>query len=232
MTQLCVLAKQFQASHSRLSVRLWRSRASFTTNFTGTISHLPPTESKPLLLFTRTHSWLQNTQYSSSSKYHQKEECDNFTPIYKLHGITFCRSISRLKIFQTALTVLLLPPVYYYYLQGQVTYSGLLYCSGTAIFACIMLYCMSYYLQRIIGMIYLNETGTTVKVSHLTFWGKRRDLFIPATDVKTFTETGDHKQETLLQFRRYSSPEVLYFTTRFGYVLNKEKFCMLFGAFK
>uniref|UniRef100_A0A8C5Q1T0 Transmembrane protein 186 n=1 Tax=Leptobrachium leishanense TaxID=445787 RepID=A0A8C5Q1T0_9ANUR len=153
-------------------------------------------------------------------------KCEHFSLIYKMKGIEFCRALSRIKILQTTLTVVFLPPVYYYYMQGQVTYLCIQYCSATAIFACTMLYCLSYYLQRIIGMIYLNDTGTIVKVSHLTFWGKRKDIFIPVTDVKSLEETGDHQQEVLRQFKRYSTPDVLYFT-RFGCILDKKKFAVL-----
>ncbi|XP_053550244.1 LOW QUALITY PROTEIN: transmembrane protein 186 [Bombina bombina] len=160
--------------------------------------------------------------------YHRRE----VPLIYRVPGIQFCRSLSRLKLLQTTLTFLFLPPIYYYFLQGQVTYSFTVYCTGTALFAGVMLYFFSYYLRRIVGMMYLNADGTILKVSHLTFWGKRRDIFIPVEDVKTLSETGDNKHETLRQLQRYSTSDKLYFTTRFGHVLDTDKFILLFGKFK
>eukprot|EP00079_Xenopus_tropicalis_P012483 XP_002939485.1 PREDICTED: transmembrane protein 186 [Xenopus tropicalis] len=157
---------------------------------------------------------------------------EKFTMIYKFPGIKYCRAVSRLKLLQTALTAIFLPPMYYYYIQGQVTYLWVVYSTGTALFAGLMLYCLSFYLRRIIGMIYLNTAGTTLKVSHLTFWGKRKDLYIPIDDVKALSETGDHRRETILQFKRYSSSDTLYFTSQFGIILDKEKFIRLFGAIK
>ncbi|XP_063284950.1 transmembrane protein 186 isoform X2 [Pelobates fuscus] len=228
MLQVGVLSVRFWPLQSQLSLKIWRSKPFCRTSFTGNkafCSSSSDYKNKP-------QHTVPNTQYPCPSKSQQNDKCDNFTLLYKLHGIQFCRTLSRLKILQTSLTVIFLPPIYYYYMKGQVTYLCVQYSTGTAVFACIMLYCLSYFLRRIIGMIYLNDAGTTVKVSHLTFWGKRKDLFIPITDIQSLEETGDDKNEILLQFKRYSNPDVLYFTTRFGYILDRKKFSMLFGAFK
>ncbi|KAM4632540.1 transmembrane protein 186 [Discoglossus pictus] len=179
-----------------------------------------------LLQANRAPWWLPTRHFSSLN------DGDKFNLIYRFPGIYYCRVISRLKLLQTTLTFVILPPVYYYYFQGQVTYSSVVYCTGTTLFAGVMLYCLSFYLRRLIGMMYLNSTGTILKISHLTFWGKRRDIFIPVEDVKTMSETGDTKQETVLQLQRYSTQDVLYFTTRFGRVLDRERFVALFGRYK
>ncbi|XP_029431978.1 transmembrane protein 186 [Rhinatrema bivittatum] len=169
---------------------------------------------------------------ASSPEERQKrgvEDSQQFTLIYRFPGIQFCRGFSRLKLLQTSITVLLLPPVYYFYWTGQASLESLLYSTGIALFAGGMLYSISFYLRRIIGMIYLNEVGSTIKVSHLTFWGRRKDIFIPIENVMTLAETGDHKGEILLQLKRYDNPMVLYFTIKFGKVVDKEKFLHVFG---
>ncbi|XP_069839765.1 transmembrane protein 186 [Dendropsophus ebraccatus] len=163
---------------------------------------------------------------SSNTETHDSTK---FTLIYKFPAIRFCRTVSRMKLIQTSLTVLILPPVYYSYLQGQVTEFAVVYCTGAALFAGIMLYGLSYYLRRMIGMLYVNDDLTTVKVSYLTFWGNRKDSFVPIDDIKQLSETGDGKREILRQFARYSNADVLYFTTRYGFVLDREKFTMVFG---
>ncbi|XP_030067984.1 transmembrane protein 186 [Microcaecilia unicolor] len=177
----------------------------------------------------------QRSLYSTVSSPQGQQNCvvqdaQQFTLIYRFPGIRFCRALSRLKLLQTSITVLLLPPMYYLYLKGQASYESVLYSVGIAIFAGGMLYCLSYYLRRIIGMIYLNQAGTILKVSHLTFWGRRKDIFIPVENVMTLMETGDHKTEILRQFKRYDSPSVLYFTTKFGYVVDRERFLQVFGG--
>ncbi|XP_064178767.1 transmembrane protein 186 [Anguilla rostrata] len=155
----------------------------------------------------------------------------NFTLIYSFPAIRILRVISRLKLAQTGITMLLLPPVHYLYYQGQVTYTLMCYSTGIAVFAAIMLYSLSHYLRRVVGMIYLDNSKTTLKVSHLTFWGNRRDLYLPVTDVMTLGDTGDSKNEPLLCLKRYSCPDTLYFSTRFGHVMDKQGFELVFGKF-
>ncbi|NXJ84068.1 TM186 protein, partial [Trogon melanurus] len=157
------------------------------------------------------------------------EKLGEFRLVYRFPWIKYCRVLSRLKLLQTATTTLLLPPVCYLYLQDQVSQNVLFYTAGIAFFAGAMLYGMSYFFRRMIGLIYLSETGCTVKVSHLTFWGRRNDIYCPVEAVVTLDETGDSKGELLLQFKRYNSTDVLYFTTRFGQIVDREKFTQIFG---
>lgn len=157
------------------------------------------------------------------------EKTEEFKLVYRFPGIKYCRVLSRLKLLQTATTALTLPPVCYLYLQDQVSQNILLYTTGLALFAGAMLYGMSYFFRRIIGLIYLNETGRTVKVAHLTFWGRRNDIYCPIETVMTLDEIGDSKGELLHQFRRYNSKEILYFTIKFGQIIDRQKFIQIFG---
>ncbi|XP_035195712.1 transmembrane protein 186 [Oxyura jamaicensis] len=157
------------------------------------------------------------------------EEAEEFKVVYRFPGIKYCRVLSRLKLLQTATTLAVLPPVCYLYLQGQVSQTVLLYTTGIAFFAGVMLYGMSYFFRRIIGFIYLSETGRTVRVAHLTFWGRRNDIYCPLETVMTSNEAGDVKGEVLLQFKRYNSKDTLYFTTKYGQVVDRQKFREIFG---
>ncbi|NWS53334.1 TM186 protein, partial [Chunga burmeisteri] len=157
------------------------------------------------------------------------EKTEEFKLVYRFPGIKYCRVLSRLKLLQTATTVVMLPPICYLYLQDQVSQNILLYTTGIAFFAGAMLYGMSYFFRRIIGLIYLNETGRTVKVAHLTFWGRRNDIYCPIETVMTLDEVGDSKGELLLQFKRCNSTDVLYFTIKFGQIVDRQKFTQIFG---
>ncbi|XP_067912234.1 transmembrane protein 186 [Heterodontus francisci] len=155
---------------------------------------------------------------------------EHFTMIYRFQGIRFLRAISQIKVLQTGITVALLPTVYYFYLQEQVQYALVSYITGLSGFAIVMLYSMSYYLRRFIGILYLNDSGTTLKISHLTFWGRRNDFYVPVEDVMPLGDTGDAANETILQFKQYNRTEVFYFTTKFGQVIDKQKFLQVFGG--
>ncbi|KAJ7408256.1 transmembrane protein 186 [Pitangus sulphuratus] len=154
---------------------------------------------------------------------------EEFKLVYRFPGIKYCRVVSRLKLLQTATTVVTLPPIWYLYLQNQVSQNIVLYATGLAVFAGAMLYSMSYFFRRIIGFIYLSETGQTVRVAHLTFWGRRNDIYCPIETVVTLDEVGDSKEELLLQFKRYNSTDTLYFTVKYGQIVDREKFTQIFG---
>ncbi|XP_025904763.1 transmembrane protein 186, partial [Nothoprocta perdicaria] len=157
------------------------------------------------------------------------EAPERFRLVYRFPGIRYCRALSRLKLLQTALTAAALPPVCYLHATGQVSAAALLYAGGVAALAGAMLYGMSYYFRRIIGFIYLSESGRSVKVAHLTFWGQRRDVVFPLQSVMTLDEVGDSRREPLLQFRRYDSADVLYFTLKYGQIVDRERFARIFG---
>ncbi|XP_054461036.1 transmembrane protein 186 [Anoplopoma fimbria] len=153
-----------------------------------------------------------------------------YTMIYTLPHIKLLRAVSRLKLLQTAITLVILPPVYIFYLQGDVPFFLVSYSTGIALFAGVMLYTASHFFRRVVGMMYLDPSQTTLKVSHLTFWGRRHDLYLPVTDVMTIGDTGDSVNETIVKLKRYSSPETLYFSTHFGRVVDKQAFEKVFGT--
>uniref|UniRef100_A0A8C8AI12 Transmembrane protein 186 n=1 Tax=Otus sunia TaxID=257818 RepID=A0A8C8AI12_9STRI len=157
------------------------------------------------------------------------EKTEEFKLVYRFPGIKYCRVLSRLKLLQTATTMVMVPPIWYLYLQDQVSLNIFLYTTGIAVFAGAMLYGMSYFFRRIIGFIYLNETGRTVRVAHLTFWGRRNDIYCPTESVMTLDDVGDGKRELLLQFKRYNSTDILYFTIKFGQIVDRQKFSQIFG---
>lgn len=156
---------------------------------------------------------------------------EEFKLVYRFPGIKYCRILSRLKLLQTATSMIMLPPICYLYLQGQVSQNILLYTTGIAVFAGAMLYGMSYFFRRIIGFIYLSESGQTVRVAHLTFWGRRNDIYCPTETVVTLDEVGDSKDELLHQFKRYNTTDTLYFTIKYGQIVDRQKFTQIFGEF-
>ncbi|KAK2815890.1 hypothetical protein Q5P01_026357 [Channa striata] len=164
-------------------------------------------------------------RYSDSAK-------QKYTMIYALPHIRFLRAVSRLKLLQTAITVVVLPPVYVLYLQGDVSLFLVGYTTAIALFAGVMLYTASHFFRRVVGMMYLDPTQTTLRVSHLTFWGKRHDIYLPVSDVMTIGDTGDSVNETVLKLKRYSSPQTLFFSTHFGRVVDREGFEKVFGNLK
>lgn len=174
---------------------------------------------------TERHAYLEENEGRSP-------DAEQFKAIYRFPHIRLFQVISRLKLIQTAITIVLLPPVYFLCFQGAIS-SYLVSCAtALAAFAAVMLYSLTYYLRRFIGMMYMNESGTMLKVSHLTFWGRRNDIYVPVKNVMTLADTGDSRHETVMQFKRYDTSDVLYFTLRYGQIMDKQKFSHVFGEFK
>lgn len=150
--------------------------------------------------------------------------------IYSQPHMKLLRAVSRLKLLQTSITVLLLPPVFLLHLQGSVSVFLLGYSTAIALFAGAMLYTISHFLRRVVGAMYLDSSQSTLKVSHLTFWGHRHDIHLPVEDVMTIGDTGDSQDETILRLKRYSSSETFYFSTRLGRVVDRQGFQKVFGT--
>ncbi|KAK5926803.1 hypothetical protein CgunFtcFv8_022343 [Champsocephalus gunnari] len=154
---------------------------------------------------------------------------EKYTVIYNMPHIRLLRAVSRLKLLQTAVTMVLLPPVYFFYLHGDVPFFLVGYSTGTALFAGAMLFTASHFFRRVVGRMYLDPSQTTLKVSHITFWGRRNDIYLPVSDVMTISDTGDTVKEKILKLKRFSTPQTLYFSTHFGHVVDKQGFKKVFG---
>ncbi|KAK5866231.1 hypothetical protein PBY51_020438 [Eleginops maclovinus] len=155
---------------------------------------------------------------------------EKYTMIYNMPHVRLLRAVSRLKLLQTAVTMVTLPPVYFFYLQGDVPFFLVGYSTGIALFAGAMLYTASHFFRNVVGRMYLDLSQTTLKVSHLTFWGRRNDIYLPVSDVMTIADTGDTVKEKILKLKRFSTPQTLYFSTHFGRVVDKQGFKKVFGT--
>ncbi|ELW72130.1 Transmembrane protein 186 [Tupaia chinensis] len=156
-------------------------------------------------------------------------ETEKFQMVYRFDAIRAFGYLSRLKVAQTALTVVALPPGIYWYSQGLITLNSLCLMSGVSGFALAMLCWMSYFFRRLVGILYVNESGTMLRVAHLTFWGWRQDTYCPVADVIPLTETKDQPRELFVQIQQYSGKQSFYLTLRYGRILDRARFTQVFG---
>ncbi|KAM7149014.1 transmembrane protein 186 [Molossus nigricans] len=157
-------------------------------------------------------------------------ETEKFQMIYRFDAIRAFGYLSKLKVAQTALTVVALPPGFYWYSQGLMTFNSLCLMGGIAGFALAMLYWMSYFFRRLVGILYVNESGTMLRVAHLTFWGWRQDTYCPVAEVIPLTETQDRPQELFVRIQQYNGKQTFYLTLRYGRILDRERFTQVFGV--
>ncbi|XP_007937915.1 transmembrane protein 186 [Orycteropus afer afer] len=157
-------------------------------------------------------------------------ETEKFHMVYRFDAIRAFGYLSRLKVAQTAMTVVALPPGFYWYSQGLMSLDSLCLVGGIAGFALAMLCWMSHFFRKLVGILYVNEAGTLLRVAHLTFWGWRQDTYCPVADVIPFTETRDRPQEVFIRIQQYSGKQTFYLTLRYGRILDRERFTQLFGT--
>lgn len=162
----------------------------------------------------------------------KKNVTDDFKIIYKFPYIALTRGFCRLKIYQTGLTCLAVPFVGYCTHVGTLTSQALISTLTISGLAFLMLCVMGEIFRKIVGHIYINSERDLVKISHLTFWGGRRDIVIPTEDLVPLTDTTENPRDIYIRLFRYSKPKhSLYMCLRFGGIIDIERFSYVFGEF-
>ncbi|XP_075420422.1 transmembrane protein 186 [Tenrec ecaudatus] len=195
----------------------------------------PATSGRPLLGLTCCSERVTTRRWEGSRLPALKEMplvpgTEKFQMVYRFDAIRTFGYLSRLKVAQTALTVVLLPPGFYLYSQDLMSLNSLYLAVTTAGFALAMLCWMSHFFRRLVGILYVNESGTVLRVAHLTFWGWRQDTYCPVADVIPLTETRDRPQEVFVRIQQYSGNQTFYLSLRYGRILDRERFTQVFGT--
>ena len=152
-----------------------------------------------------------------------------FTRFYRFPHIEKLRAFARLKLYQTILICGTTPIMIYAKCTDVIDTSTLTTSIGGAVFTCIALYAISGYTRNFIGVMAMNDGKDVLRVSHLTFWGGRREIYAPVDDVIPLTDAGEDVNELYLKFKRYSNNSVLYYSVRFGGVESLDDFRKVFG---
>lgn len=156
---------------------------------------------------------------------------NDYQMIYKFPYIVQSRTVSRLKIYQTAITSVAIPVVGYLTHVGTVDIQGFLATLSIGGLATLMLYVMGEFFRRLVGIVYYNSSESSVKISHLSFWGNRKDIYVPLEDIVPLTDTDDSPTDVYVKLLRYSKPKSkLFLSLRFGGIVDSEKFVEVFGS--
>jgi len=167
---------------------------------------------------------------SKSSKPDAVANTQNFTIFYRFPYITAARFISRLKLYQTAVVVLAVPPAAYYYNVGVIPLEPCVGVFAASTVALIMLYFFANFFQRVVGLVALSDDQTLVRLSHLTFFGGRNDIIVPVDDIVPLSDVSERGSDVFVKVCRYSTTKTLYMTLSYGHVENRETFQKVFGS--
>jgi len=178
----------------------------------------------PLISYRARHAAVDETEELSN------KATNNYQMIYKFPYIVQSRAVCRLKVYQTAITSVAVPVVGYLNHIGAVDTQAFLGTLAIGGFATVMLYVMGEIFRRLVGIIYYSPSENSVKISHLSFWGKRKDIYVPLEDIVPLTDIGESPTDLYVKLLRYSKPKSeLFFSLRFGGILDIEKFEEVFG---
>ena len=96
-------------------------------------------------------------------------------------------------------------------------------------FSSIALLATGEFMRRVIGVIYIDKTDLSkVRIAHISFWGKRKDIIVDIEDIKflsdtTQKETANHNVFWKVQFY---DPKLstMFISTKYGGIEDPDSF--------
>lgn len=129
------------------------------------------------------------------------------------------------------MAVLLVPLTAVSLSNGFISTESMLAVTGAATFACLMLYAISYWVMRIVGVISVNRSRDFIRVGHLSFWGGRRNRFFLVDDVTPLSELSIAKSDLYTKLKSIESDEVMLLPLVGVAMPDRELFEVVFGKF-
>lgn len=170
----------------------------------------------------------QCTHETNSESFEDRQ----FHLIYRFPYIVHARFLSRFKLYQTVFTVAAIPWALRMVDAGVITTQMFTGVIAYSVLACVMLYVLSIYFRRIIGMLYINRKDNIVKLSHMTFWGKRNDIYIHVEDIIPLSDLSDNPDDIFVRFKQYTTKDEFYLMLRFGGIRDLKLMKQLLGEIK
>ncbi|KDR12186.1 hypothetical protein L798_14005 [Zootermopsis nevadensis] len=157
------------------------------------------------------------------------ETSKDYYILYRFPYVRVGGVVNKLKKHITAVTVAGVPASVLLQLMNVISTETMIVFITVGGVTCCALYSVGIIFHKLVGSIYLSSDSSTVKISYLNFWGKRVDVFCPLSDVVPFSEMSEKSTDPYVILRRYSTPQKLHFTIRYGTVLNPKRFTDVFG---
>lgn len=166
---------------------------------------------KALFVFKNFTSKAQDTEGSKGqdieSEQSEPDSEDNVSLLYRFNHISTASTITKVKIFQTVLVIAAVPYLYGYYLSGVVSYLKFMSSVGIMTFSTAMLYVLGGSISKIICVMKYNKDTDEVLISHLTFWGRRRDVSIPVSNIVPVSDSGENVTDTFIKVNTFDNSE-------------------------
>ncbi|KAI2810976.1 hypothetical protein BLOT_002146 [Blomia tropicalis] len=170
---------------------------------------------------------------SFNSKNKQVIDQSKWNTIYRFPLIVPARLFSRCKLYLTSISVISLPVIFKFYLDGLVATSDFFTVIGCNFFSLILLYGFGHLFRRLIGSIYLSKDGKSVRISHLTFFGNRQETIVDLNEITPLTDSNININDLFLKVTSDELKSIerpLYMSLRFGGIIDRQGFAKIFGV--
>jgi hypothetical protein len=157
-------------------------------------------------------------------------DIDNYDCVYQFRYIKHLRFLCRAKIYQTGASIAFGISSIIIHECGLIhDIELLMVTNGLMFFALIMLFAMSRLLVRVVGRIYLSKDGRTFVISHLNFFGKRRDIKMNVEEILPPSSLNE-LEDKIFKLKIKNLDGSMFVPVRYGNWFNKNAFLKLIKA--
>ncbi|KAH8390184.1 hypothetical protein KR200_009242, partial [Drosophila serrata] len=151
--------------------------------------------------------------------------------IYSLPGIRFVAALSKLKVYQAAITATGMPIAFALGHAGQVTTDALGIYAAIGVSGLATLTIASYAATNLVGFIYVNEQQDLLKLAYVDFWGRRKETLVDPQDLlPSWEQRTPSRLKFVSPICLRSDPSRQYkLLSRLGHVSDPQLFEGLFG---
>lgn len=178
------------------------------------------------------HNRLTRTVSTEAKPVEGHASAASFTTVYRFNYIVHLKVLARLKIYQTVFTLVAVPQAFYLHSSGDLSTQMLYASAGLASLACIMLYVMSFSIRKVVGILAMSDDNMNVKISHLSFWGKRKDILCDVSDIVPLADMSESPTHVYVKLKRYSTSTDLNLFVRHGRITDISKLQNILGSLK
>lgn len=82
---------------------------------------------------------------------------------------------------------------------------------------------------RTVCYIYTTTECDRVILTHIDFWGRRRNIELDTRDIIPINDI-ETPNKTILSLKRYSTPDTMYYSVNIGQILDRPRFNRIFAG--
>lgn len=164
-----------------------------------------------------------------TSNYTTKPEDDKWSQIYRFPQIRLLAAFNKLKIYQGGLSVLAVPAALALEQAGNIPESTSTVVASLAGTGLVTLCVGSILCKNVVGILYINEDGSKLKVSCPDFWGKRKDAEIVINDMVPPSNLTKFKWNPTLTITTGDKSGSYKLLGSFGEIVEPDTYFSIFG---